>query len=405
MRIRRLIVISCIKPPPHVVPDAPLVRERLLLVGIDADAGTVVPKVNFLRRKFERAAFRNVQAGGPFPTTNAQARKNTMLHIRRTVGSVPGLILVTGLSLAACDHSSSNEAATPAVSAAALLSAPSSAPSEPSAAPAEPAQVAAVDDEAPNEELRDYHRHHHHGGIHTFISMAIDTLGLDPAKKAQVEKIQTDLHSKMAPARDAEHDLLSVVADGVRAGKIDAAKVEAAVGKLASASASIHMATTDSLTQLHDALSPVERMALVDKVKAHWEVWHKVNADEKLGSKEKGTHLARLAELLSLTSDQVDAITKALSADSPTTTQTDPKPVDAHVQAFATAFVADRTNSTRNRWQRPPLRRRVISRGTGGRSWRASMRAITPVLTPDQRTKLADHLQERLNDQHAASGK
>jgi hypothetical protein len=30
--------------------------------------------------------------------------------------------------------------------------------------------------------------------------------------------------------------------------------------------------------------------------------------------------------------------------------------------------------------------------------------AVTPVLTADQRTKLAAHLRERLNDQHAASG-
>jgi Spy/CpxP family protein refolding chaperone len=31
--------------------------------------------------------------------------------------------------------------------------------------------------------------------------------------------------------------------------------------------------------------------------------------------------------------------------------------------------------------------------------------AVTPVLTPDQRAKLAAHLRERLEDQHATSGK
>ena len=31
--------------------------------------------------------------------------------------------------------------------------------------------------------------------------------------------------------------------------------------------------------------------------------------------------------------------------------------------------------------------------------------AVTPVLTPEQRTKLATHLRERLNDQHVASTK
>jgi hypothetical protein len=104
-----------------------------------------------------------------------------------------------------------------------------------------------------------------------FISMAIDTLGRDPAKKVLVEKIQSDLHAKMAPARDAEHDLLSTGADRVAMGKIDTARMGAAVGKVATAAAGIHTATTDALTQLHDALAPVERAALVDKVKAHWE--------------------------------------------------------------------------------------------------------------------------------------
>ena len=54
-----------------------------------------------------------------------------------------------------------------------------------------------------------------------FISMAVDTLGLDAAKKGQLEKIQSDLQAKMAPARDAERDLMSTLADGVAAGKID----------------------------------------------------------------------------------------------------------------------------------------------------------------------------------------
>jgi Spy/CpxP family protein refolding chaperone len=273
-----------------------------------------------------------------------------------------------------------------------------------SAAAADSAEAGStVEDESVNEELRDYHRHHHHGGVTTFISMAIDTLGLDPAKKALVEKIQSDLHAKMAPARDAEHDLLSTIADGVAAGKIDTAKVDAAIGKVATASAGIHAATTDALTQLHDALAPVERAALVDKVKAHWEVWQKVNADEKAGSKEKGTHLAKLTELLNLTAEQVESITKALSADVPVTPQSDPKAVDAYVQAFATAFAADKFDAKSLATTATAAAGHVARHGAGRLA--RFYEAVTPVLTPEQRAKLAAHLKERLNDQHAASGK
>jgi Spy/CpxP family protein refolding chaperone len=260
----------------------------------------------------------------------------------------------------------------------------------------------AVEDEAVNEELRDYHRHHHHGGVTMFISMAIDTLGLDPAKKVVVEKIQNDLHAKMAPARDAEHDLLSTIADGVVMGKIDTAKVDAAVGKVATASAGIHTATTDALSQLHDALAPVERAALVDKVNAHWEVWHKVNADEKAGSKDKGTHLAKLTALLNLTPDEVETITKALSADVPVTPQTDPRAVEAYIQAFATAFMADKFDAKSLATTATAAAGHVARHG-GARLARF-YEAVTPVLAPEQRAKLAAHLKERLNDQHAASG-
>ncbi|MGO9708066.1 MAG: periplasmic heavy metal sensor [Polyangiaceae bacterium] len=322
-----------------------------------------------------------------------------MRHIVRWMSaSVPGLLLVAGMGLTACDKGSNG--------AAPVASATATPPPPTPTAPAAPAAASSADvaaDEAINEDLRDYHRHHHHGGVTMFISMAIDTLGLDAAKKAQVEKIQNELHTKMAPARDAEHDLLSTIADGVGAGKIDNAAVDAAIAKVATASATIHTATADALTQLHDALSPAERAALVDKVKAHWDVWHKVNVDEKASAHDKGTHLAKLTELLALTPDQVDKIGKALSADVPVKPDADPKMVDAHIQAFATAFVADKFDPKALAPSATAAAGHIARHG-GARVARF-YEAITPVLTPDQRAKLAAHLKERLNDQHVASSK
>ena len=332
-----------------------------------------------------------------------------MRHIRWIGGAIPGLVLVTGLGLAGCDNGSSGGAA-PATSASVTPPTATSAAATPSAAAPSSAAAAgsaqgatAADDEAVNEDLRDYHRHHHHGGVTMFISMAIDTLGLDPAKKAPIEKIQSDLQTKMAPARDAERDLLTALADGIAAGKIDTAKVDAAVAKVATASAAIHTATLDAMTQLHDALAPAERAALVDKVKAHADVWRKVNVDEKAGSSEKGGHLAKVTALLGLTPDQVGKITTALSADVPVTPQTDPKAVDAHIQAFATAFVADKFDPKSLATTATAAAGHTARYG-GARQARF-YEAITPVLTPDQRTKLAAHLRERLDDQHASSAK
>lgn len=308
------------------------------------------------------------------------------------------LFLGLGLALGACDKGPSGGEA----SQAAAKASTSAAPAVASATATASAQAPVTEEDSVNEELRDYHRHHHHGGVTMFIAMAIDTLGLDTAKKAQVTKIQTDLQAKMAPARDAEHDLLSTIADGVAAGKLDTGKVDAAVSKVATASAAIHAATTDALTQLHDALAPVERTALVDKVKAHWEVWQNVD-HEKAGSGEKGTHLAKLTALLSLTPDQVDKLTQALREETPVTPQTDSKPVDAYIQAFATAFVADKFDAKSLSTPATAAAGHVARHG--GAETARVYEAITPVLTAEQRTKLAAHLRERLNDPYASSSK
>ncbi len=318
--------------------------------------------------------------------------KIKMRPIRWIVGTIPGWVLIAGSGLVACDNASSSGAGAASASASAAAGG-SVAVSPP--APTVPAEPVTADDSV-NDALRDYHRHHH-GGLTTFISMAVDTLGLDEAKRASVEKIQSDLRAKTAPARDAENELLAAIADGVLAGKLDTAKINAAVEKHAAASTGIHEATADALTQLHDALTPAERAALVDKVKAHWEVWHKVNVDEKAGNKdEKGGHLAKLTKVLAFTPDQVDKISAALATDAPVTPKTDPKTEDGHVQSFAAAFLADKFDA-KSLAPSATASAGHVARLGGGRLVRFYA-AVTPVLTPQQRTTLAAEIRERAND-------
>lgn len=322
--------------------------------------------------------------------------------------AVPCILLVSGLAVTACEESSSGGAATTAPSAApstatSTTAATSATPAASGSAAAESPEAAAAESKEVADELRDHHRHHHHGGVAMFVAMAIDTLGLPPEKKAQVDRIQSDLHAKMAPARDAEHDLLQIIADGTAAGKIDAAKADAALAKLGTASAGIHTAVADSLTQLHDALSPVERQTLVDKVKAHWEVWQEVNSEDKNQPKDRETHLQRLTQRLSLTPDEVDKMTKALGTPPAPTAQTDTKAVDAHVNAFCAAFVADKFDPKSFDKEATAAAGHTARHGAGRMV--KFYEAVVPVLTPDQRTKLADHLKERLADQHGSSAK
>jgi len=310
-----------------------------------------------------------------------------------------GLVLAATL-VAACDKAGdSTPAATSAAvtaSAAPSAAAAASASAEPAEDPAA-AAAAAAEEEKATASLRHHHRHHHHGGVAMFVHMAIDSLGVAPEKKAQIEKIQADLLASMAPSREAGRNVLSLVADGVAAGKIDSAKVDAAVAKQETASGAVHAASVEALNQLHAALSPAERAALVDKVRAHAEVWKKLSDDEEYGAKDKTTRLGALAEELSLTPDQVEKISAALKKDAPA--KPDTAALDAHVNAFGTAFVADtfdaKTLTTAN-----AANAHISKHGTG-RLVRF-YKIVTPLLTPEQRTKLAEHLRERLADPHAA---
>jgi Spy/CpxP family protein refolding chaperone len=267
----------------------------------------------------------------------------------------------------------------------------------PAAGPEASAAQPAEDDQA-SEEVRDHHRHHHHGGVSMFVALSIDTLGVEPEKQARLQQIQSRLHEQMAPSREAERKLLSALAEGVARGTVDTSRLSAAVDDVATAEAAVHAASIDALNQLHAALSPVERAALVEKVQAHWEVWRKVNADEEYGSREKEAHLARLTESLRLSPDQVDRISAALQSGKPA--KADPAAAEAHVREFASAFAAD-TFDARSLRPADPARGQLAKPGAA-RMVRF-YELVTPLLTPAQRAALADHLRDRSSDSHAVS--
>jgi Spy/CpxP family protein refolding chaperone len=180
-----------------------------------------------------------------------------------------------------------------------------------SAANAPPVAVAgaSAEEEDATAGLVEHHRHHHHGGVTLLIAMSLDTLGLSPEQRPAVEKIRSDLHARMEPARAAEQNLVGTLADGLAAGTLDPVKVDAAVAQLTTAAAMVHDASTDALNQLHAILTPPQRAALVDKLEAHWSVWQKANTDEN-------DHLTQLTVDLTLTPDQVDKIRASQSRDS-----------------------------------------------------------------------------------------
>ena len=252
-----------------------------------------------------------------------------------------------------------------------------------------------VDDEETSAELREHHRHHHRGGVNQFIAMSLDTLGEDDAQRPAIEKIHAELDACMVPTRDVEKQLTLTYADGIATGAIENAKLEDVIVDLNSTSARAYECSTDGLNQLHGLLTPAEREVVADKVQAHWEIWRQVNDDAEKGGQEKGGRLAALSEDLDLTSAQLDQMSKALTAAFGRAHKFESKKAEAHVLAFAAAFVFEKFDA---RTVAPDENGRLSAHGA--RRMALFYETVTPFLKADQRGELAEQLREHANHPH-----
>lgn len=296
--------------------------------------------------------------------------------------------------------------AAPSASAATAAPAASSAATAPPPAPADSAAAAAPaansDEEDATNDLVEHHRHHHHGGITRFVVMSIDTLGVSPEQQTAVDKVQADLRAKLEPARAADQAFMSLLADGVAAGSIDKAKVDAAIAKIAAASTKAQAASEEALRELHGILTPPQRAALVDKIDAHWHVWEDANetAEATEPAHESG-RLTHLAKELALTPDQVEKIKASMhgTAGGPNL-KYDRKEVQARVEAFGTAFAGETFDPKALHAKGSENVDAHLASGGATRMARF-LEHVTPVLTPDQRTKLAQTLRDHANEKGA----
>jgi Spy/CpxP family protein refolding chaperone len=242
----------------------------------------------------------------------------------------------------------------------------------------------------------DEHRQRHHGGVLMLIAMSLKDLDLAGDQRASVEKIRTDLLAKMEPARAAGRDVANTLADGVAAGAIDRAKADAGIDKLVTQVQGLNDASRDSLNQLHAVLSAQQRAALVDKLQSHWEKWKEAHGeDEKDDPQHRNGHLLGLVQTLGVTQAEAQKIKTnfhELMKASPQDQQH--KEVQDHMQAFASAFKSDKFDAK-------TLTGANAANGHIAR-WGATRRArfleaAAPVLTPDQRAKLAQMIREGAN--------
>ena len=315
----------------------------------------------------------------------------------RSRRSILAPALAACLALAACE-----EQATTPPPAVPPPPPPTMAPAPPPAAPLATAPVAPTPPPAPppadaqGAEMGEgtQHREHHHGGVQSLIVMSLKDLDLTADQQTAVEKIKADLLASMEPARAAEKDYANVLADGVAAGKMDKAKDDAAINKLVTAVQGANAASATALNSLHAALTPPQRAKLVDELQGHWEKWKEAQGKDEADDKEHHNgHMLALVRDLGLTQAQADKI-KAGFKDKMKAGPQDHahKEVQDHLTAFGTAFKADTFDA----------KKLAGGKAADGHiaKWGATRRArflevAAPVLTPDQRTKLAQQIRDR----------
>jgi Spy/CpxP family protein refolding chaperone len=228
------------------------------------------------------------------------------------------------------------------------------------------------------------------------VAMSLRDLELSAEQRAAVDKIRADLVAKMEPARAAGKDLANTLADGVAAGAVNRTKADAAVNKLVTQVQGLHDASLTALDQLHAALNAQQRAALVDSLQSHFEKWKEAQGKDEADDKQhRAGHLLALVRDLGLSKEQAEKIkTKFRDQMKGSPQDQQHKEVKDHLAAFATAFKAD-TFSAKSLTKAKAANAHLAR--WGATRMERFLEAAAPVLTPDQRTKLASQIRDQAN--------
>jgi Spy/CpxP family protein refolding chaperone len=261
-------------------------------------------------------------------------------------------------------------------------------------------------------DLREHHRHHSHGGFAMFIAMSLDSLGAPAGsgpnsgildQRAGIATIQAEMRAKMGPAHDAEKNVLMTLADGIAAGTIDTARVNAALAHLSEVAARVNDTVADSLDALHAILTRPQRAALVEKVEAHFEVWNEVNAADESDRDARGGHLGELSRELDLSPEQVDTVRASLKSKAGNTPPVpwDRKEGEEYLRAFGAAFEGDALHA-----KTLPTASAVNAHLAAWGATRTVLfyEAVASVLTPEERTKLVTLIRRHANYHQTQTG-
>jgi Spy/CpxP family protein refolding chaperone len=149
----------------------------------------------------------------------------------------------------------------------------------------------------------------------------------------------------------------------------------------------------EAYNRMHDVLTPEQRAALIDELQVHWANWKDAQRqDEQSTDSKYPGHLAVLTQKLSLSQEQVDRIkANYLSGMTVVPEASDHKAVEAHLQAFTTAFKTDTFDAKKLDTEQGADAHMAT---WGATRMERFFQAFAPVLTPTQRANLAQEIRD-----------
>ena len=230
-----------------------------------------------------------------------------------------------------------------------------------------------------------------HGVTH-LVETCLARLALSEDQRLALQELRGALRGETRAEGAAAGALANTLADGLAAGVIVRSSVDAALAQLTDTSASVYDVTSIALTQLHFALGAEQRASVVDILRADWNVPDDVlERDLNDASARHGHNLASLLRSAELTEGQAAAIASSFRARSAEVAQTaEHLETRARLEAFSSDFQSDAFEA--NRLDRDPNADMV--------TWGATLTArflevVAPVLTPDQRERVANDIRAR----------
>jgi Spy/CpxP family protein refolding chaperone len=229
-------------------------------------------------------------------------------------------------------------------------------------------------------------------GPHAWIASALSSVELRADQHDAIERLKTDMAAQAAPIRTAHEQVMEAIAVSVEAGAFDHDRIDPLVSATEAAALAQRPAMEEAANRLHAILDADQRQALVTHMREQMQ-----GRMHHHGMGSGHDPMAQIGAELGLTEDQISTIHAKFEALHDGERDAHPHGFGemrdhfAHMKALADAFVSDSFDAhalglgEHMGTMMPAFAQRHLAR----------IEAALPVLTPAQRTQLAQMIRSK----------